>query len=178
MGMKRSRKIGLGLLLISSCGAFGQAAETTIPRETQKGSVLEEAAPAGLVSPGIATSDIYREIDDPNTGVRWLLMRNQEHPAGPGRLIQVKPVASSSGKPGSLAAEVPAPALPVIHAGDTVTVEEKTAVVDAHLEAVALGPAAKGSSFEVRLKIGGKVLRAVALGPGQAAIQGETEARR
>ena len=41
-------------------------------------------------------------------------------------------------------------------------VEEHTAVVDARLEAVALGPAAKGGEFRARLKIGGKVVRVIA----------------
>ena len=57
-------------------------------------------------------------------------------------------------------------------------VEEHTAVVDARLEAVALGPAAIGSPFEVRLKIGGKVVRVVALAPGRAALAPQAEARR
>ena len=71
----------------------------------------------------------------------------------------------------------PEPLLPVIRAGDRLIVEEHTAVVEARLEAVALGPAASGSPFQVRLTIGGKVVRAVALGPGRAAFAAETEAR-
>ena len=35
---------------------------------------------------------------------------------------------------------------------------------------VALEPAAVGAVFEVRLTIGGRVVRAVALGPGRAAL--------
>jgi flagella basal body P-ring formation protein FlgA len=58
----------------------------------------------------------------------------------------------------------------VIRAGDRLIVEENTAVVEARLEAVALGAAAPGSTFNVRLRIGGRVLRAVALGPGRAAL--------
>ncbi len=66
---------------------------------------------------------------------------------------------------------------PVIRAGDRLIVEEHTAVVDAALEAVRLNPAALGSTFKVRLKIGGKVLRAVALGPGRAALAAERGVR-
>ena len=55
---------------------------------------------------------------------------------------------------------------PVIHAGDVLIVEEHTAVVEARLEAVALGPAAAGAIFRARLKIGGKVVRAVAVSAG------------
>jgi flagella basal body P-ring formation protein FlgA len=64
---------------------------------------------------------------------------------------------------------------PVIRAGERLIVEESTAVVDARLEAVALGPAAIGSPLNVKLAIGGKVVRAVALAPGRAAFQAETE---
>ena len=66
---------------------------------------------------------------------------------------------------------------PVIHAGDRLTVEEHTAVADAALEARALNPAARGSALEVRLAIGGRVVRAVALGPGRAAFQREIGGR-
>jgi flagella basal body P-ring formation protein FlgA len=61
--------------------------------------------------------------------------------------------------------------LPVIRAGDRLIVEEHTARVDVVLEARALNPAAAGSAFDVRLAIGGNRVRAIALGPGRAALQ-------
>jgi flagella basal body P-ring formation protein FlgA len=57
-------------------------------------------------------------------------------------------------------------------------VEESSPVVEARLEAVALGPAVVGSAFNVRLKIGGKIVRALALAPGRAALALEMEARQ
>ena len=54
-----------------------------------------------------------------------------------------------------------------------VIVEEHTAVVEARLEAMALGPAAVGGAFRARLRMGGKVVRAVALGPGRAVLEPE-----
>jgi hypothetical protein len=51
-----------------------------------------------------------------------------------------------------------------------VIVERNTAVVEERLDAIALGPAVKGSTFEVRLQVGSKVFQAVALGPGYAAF--------
>jgi hypothetical protein len=66
---------------------------------------------------------------------------------------------------------------PVIRAGERLIVEESTPVVEARLEAVSLGPAAVGSPLDVRLKVGGKVVRAVALGPGRAALRAETGVR-
>ena len=116
-----------------------------------------------------------REIDDPHTGERWLLVRNDLNPGGPGRMVlvgglrnSVDGVAPRVGE--QTVADVPQP---VIRAGDRLIVEEHTALADAVLEARALTPAAQGSALNVRLTIGGKVVRAVALGPGRAALQPE-----
>ncbi len=134
-----------------------------------------------IVAEAPAITQVVREIDDPHSGARWLLLRNREHPAGPGRLVLLGERENAAGRRdlgvrGDLAAEV-APLPPVIRSGDRLIVEEKTAVVEARLEAVALGPAAPGSAFRVRLSIGGRVARAVALGPGRAAFLPELEAR-
>ena len=119
-----------------------------------------------------------REIDDPHTGERWLLVRNDENPGGPGRLVRI---AAGGNVPDGTAlrrAEVTESAAPpIIRSGDRVRLEEHTAVVDAVLEARAMTPAAAGAVFNARLTIGGKVVRAVALGPGRAAFQAETGAR-
>jgi hypothetical protein len=58
-----------------------------------------------------------------------------------------------------------------------VIVEEHTSVIDARLEAVALGSAAVGAEFKARLKIGGKVLRVVALAAGRAEMTPGSEAQ-
>lgn len=61
----------------------------------------------------------------------------------------------------------------MIRAGDALIVEEHTAVVDARLEAIALGSASKDAQFKARLKIGGRVVRVTALGPGGAMLEPE-----
>lgn len=126
----------------------------------------------GTSSLGAAGGELYREIDDPNLGDRWLLERNAQVPGGPGRLVRAGTAWSA---PGQITA--PAAALPVIRPGDRIVVEEHTAVVDAVLEARALRPAAVGGIFEARLAIGGRVVRVVALGAGRAAFAPPTEAR-
>jgi hypothetical protein len=136
--------------------------------------------PASIQSPAQgAPGEIVREIDDPHTGDRWLLMRNEQYPGGPGRLVRIAArriePGGASGRAAGPAGE--APPLPVIHAGDRLIVEEHTAVVDAVLEARALNPAIAGTAFDARLTIGGRVVRAVALGPGRAALQPETGVR-
>jgi hypothetical protein len=105
-----------------------------------------------------------------------MLLVDGEHPAGPGRLVPVS---------GSELAAHPDPQktglrrgpAPTIRPGDRVVVEEHTTTSEAYLEAVALGAAALGSSFNVRLKIGGKVVRTVALAPGRALLAPPAEAR-
>lgn len=121
------------------------------------------------------TWEVVREIDDPHSGTRWVLKRDSSHPAGPGRL---EPVADFEEKiaRGEPLAAVRRP-VPAIRAGDHLILQEDTAVVEVRLEAVALGAAVVGSPLKVRLKIGGVVVRAVALAPGHAALKQETEVR-
>jgi len=99
-----------------------------------------------------------REIRDPNTGLSWRLERDTRNPAGPGRMVAAAQDPMAQPKP------------LVIRSGDAVLVEERTPIVEGSLEAVALEAAAAGSRFNVRLKIGGGVVRAVALAPGRAAL--------
>ena len=114
-------------------------------------------------------SEVLREIDDPATGGLWLLERDRDRPAGPGRLILIRRGAPLTvGKAGNVNPDVPIAAPPVVHAGDLLLVEEHTPVVDAQLEAVAMEPAAKGGILRARLKIGGAVVRVVVQSPGHA----------
>lgn len=130
-------------------------------------------APAGHV-PALAvrmetarSGQVLREIVDPATGNRWLLERDADHPGGPGRLVLAgRERMARENEPGQ-ALEAGGPP-PLIRAGDRVVLVAHTGVMDAELECVALGPARLGSVFPVRLKIGGRVLEAVALGPGMA----------
>ena len=126
-----------------------------------------------------APGEVLREIDDPQTGDRWLLMRNAAFPGGPARMVRIA-VHGQRIDPAQLAASgVNDATLPqvVIRAGDKLLVEEHTAVVDAVFEARAVAPAAVGTEFEVRLTIGGMVVRAVATGPGRATIKSSSGVR-
>ena len=124
-----------------------------------------------------------REIDDLQTGERWLLLRDGVHPGGPGRLTLATGLPDNGrvdGKGrGAGAKPLAAGSRPrvAIRGGDRLVVEENTAVVAVHLEAVALGPAAPGGSLQARLEIGGKVVRVVALAPGRAELMPQTWGR-
>jgi hypothetical protein len=176
-----------GLMAISAT----LAAQSPAPARSRAQSILSFGSPASVsntvlgtqaqgFAPGeLVPGEIVREIDDPHNGDRWLLVRNAETPSGPGRLVRIAAHSNESGGTAGLAAHAPEETvqLPVIHAGDRLTVEEHTARVDATLEARALAPAAVGGSLDVRLTIGGRVARVVALGAGHAAFQTETGAR-
>jgi hypothetical protein len=167
--MRTGRIIVWATALVAMAGplAYGQAAAATVagPRFliTSLAPVAAQAVPAG---------DIVREIDDPRNDDRWLLVRDGSHPGGPGLLLLVSAVRVQSRQVGPELVAQPI----IIRAGDHVIVEENTPVVEARLEAVAMGPATAGSPFIVRLTMGGRVLRAVASGPGRALLQ--EEARR
>ena len=124
-----------------------------------------------------------REIDDPLLGSHWLLLRDSDHPGAPGRLIWAARMQSDVrvSRPGREAEEnsltIAPPLRPVIRGGDALIVEDETGVAKARLEAVALGPAAVGSTFEARLKIGGTPVKVIALAPGRAKLALQIEVR-
>jgi hypothetical protein len=150
-------------------------------------SVHIGSASAQMAAPTEGSSHAHvqavREIDDPHSGFRWLLLRDSIRPGGPGCLVPVAdpegdvPVPIESQSRTSSARIVHPPAPPVIRGGDRLIVEENTGVVEARLEAVALSPAAVGFSLQARLKIGGKLVRVVALAPGRAALAPQIEVR-
>jgi hypothetical protein len=131
-----------------------------------------------------AASQIIREIEDRKTGDLWLLTRSLADSAGPGRLVRVAAGAQKNGdyqaeKAKDTTRSVIGHTEPhlQIHAGDALIVEEHTAVVDARLEAVALAPAISGSILRARLRMGGKVVEVVAVGPGRAVLAPEGPVR-
>jgi hypothetical protein len=113
--------------------------------------------------PVCAACAVVREIDDPHTGQQWLLMRNPANPGGPGILVFRKSIPEDSRLEGAIVR-----LHPVIHAGDKITVEQSNAKFDLWMEGVALSPAALGVPLRVRLVLSGKVVEALALGPGRA----------
>lgn len=155
-----------GMFLLAAIEAPGQEA-----RPVASGSRSQISAQVMVQSSRVSPADIVREIDDPHTGDRWLLMRDASHPGGPGRLLLVSAARIELRQTGLEAETVP----PVIRTGDRVIVEENTAVLESRLEAIALSPAIAGSALNVRLILGGKVVRVVAAGPGRAVFQGENQ---
>jgi hypothetical protein len=129
--------------------------------------------------PAPVSLQAVREIDDPHTGDRWLLERGAGAPGGPGRLVRVGPAIEEFRQSSNrvtvshplIQAALPELQLAVIRPGDRLVIEENTPIVEARLAAVALCAAQPGAVLNARLEIGGKVVRARALGPGRAELE-------
>lgn len=118
---------------------------------------------------------IVREIDDPHSGVRWLLLIDPQHPGGPGRLVPAAAVGNERMQSKAEGQKAEAPQQPVIRAGEKLIIEEHSPSIDARLEAIALNPAVVGGTLTARLAIGGRVVRAMAVAPGRALLAPEKE---
>ncbi len=121
------------------------------------------------------TREIVREIDDPATGDRWLLERDAQHGAGPGRMVLLQQEMARPAPAGNFVGLTSSgsdtgASSPLFRAGDHLIVEEHTRVLDAVFEAIALSPAREGETFRVRLSAGRRVVKAVAVAPGRAML--------
>jgi len=155
------------ILVTAAPLAFGQAAASSTSRPRH---LIFSSAPVSTST--VRGNEILREIDDPRNGDRWLLVRDDSHSGGPGLLVLV---SADRLQPRQAMPALAAAQPPIIHAGDHVIVEENTAVVEARLEATAMSPAQAGSPLNVRLTMGGKVLRVLAAAPGRAVLQKEVQ---
>ena len=134
--MKRTEILQIGFLLAVAPVTVGHA---------QQATAMDSANP--VMPPA---EEVLREIDDPALGDRWLLVRNPQNPAGPGRLLRFHDegaggLANRNEELSAVVAEAQAlalplvslpvvrPALPVIKNGDRIVVEEHTAVADMRL---------------------------------------------
>ena len=114
-----------------------------------------------------------REFDDPATLQHWILIRDVERAAGPALLVKDSQHFGCEfiavGKGNSPAAvQERFSTLPIIHAGDRIILSEHGINFDAELEATALDAAAAGDSLRVRIKFGGRTVRAIAVARGHA----------
>lgn len=178
-------RLGAALMALAPVSALcGQGGDAPATARLDPGTRVLPSSPApGQIEVSAPVLPV-REIDDPHSGARWLLLRNRNHPGGPGRMVpaagfrkEAQPDRQAEVSSFTAPAFDPQTHRPVIHAGDRLIVEQDTAVIEARMEAVALGAAAIGSSLNVRLRIGGKLLRVVALAPGRAALPPEPEVR-
>ena len=161
----------MAVLLVVVCQSSAQtgSAPGSVAQMLVSGSLANSPTAPSAYAP--AQGEVLREIDDPHTGDCWLLLRDPSHPAGPGRLVLA--AFGMRSLPASVQAHSEAP-LPVIRSGERVVLEGHSAVADVRLEASAIGPARMGESIQVRMTIGGRIVKAVALGPGHAVVQEAT----
>src|ERR1700743_2877202 len=125
---------------------------------------------------GRARGRVVSERTDPATGARWVLMQDAEPSAAPGRWVLAE---AGDEKAAGASREATRQKL-VIHAGDRIVVEERTAVMRARVEGTALESAGDGGALQTaedagelraRLTIGGQLLAVRAIAPGRAEIR-------
>jgi len=156
--MKTQETIDFGALAglaLAAVLAVLNAANAQLP---SSGAIVQRGQTTACTS-----CTIVREIDDPHSGQHWILMRDPAHLGGPGVLMAEESVPNSGWLAGGIAR-----LHPVIRAGDRLTVEESSAKAYLRLEGIALSPAAPGAQLHVRLALSGKVVEALAVGPGRA----------
>lgn len=115
---------------------------------------------------------VIRSIEDPATHQSWLVVRDKRRPAAPARLVGPRAFPESESRSTEESRVLLRAQLTrkVIHSGDSLIVDQHTSVVDARFEATALSAAEKGQLLTVRLKIGGRIFRVVAVAPGRAEL--------
>ncbi|MGA9668589.1 MAG: hypothetical protein WBQ94_05230 [Terracidiphilus sp.] len=169
---------GWGISMLTLAAVPWSLGQTAKPDETTGRALVSSPQPGHVPVAGqieVATSgEIFREINDPKDGTRWLLSRDVNHPGGPGVLALAERVAGPVQRLATGALPAQAILAPIIHAGDRLILEEHSAAVDSRLEAIAMAPGALGSVFPARLSIGGKVVRARALAAGRAVLEPES----
>jgi hypothetical protein len=169
-----SSAAGLAGSVIATMG-FLTCAALPVASQNKRGSCSDAMVTVSAAASPCATQEIVREIDDPATGGRWMLMRDAGNPGGPGRMVLL-----AQGTPSPTTARAPVEyagsnfdrtvSAALIHAGDHLIVEEHTRLIDASLDAVALAPAREGQTLRVRLSISGHVVKAVAAAAGRATL--------
>jgi hypothetical protein len=134
------------------------------------GTVAHAAALAGEVEGqfrGELRGEIHNEIADPCLGHHWQLVIDPIHPDWPGRLILLDQNAQNTQNtqnrnqsdnrvqtgPKRSVSDMQSM---VIRAGDRVTVDQDSGVLDARFEAVALESAWAGEKLRVRLIVAGR----------------------
>lgn len=116
-----------------------------------------------------------RLIDDPGTRRRWLLVQQFTRPEAPAMLLPIADgqlcsmlfVAESEWRlPNANHNRL----VPIIRPGDSVLLSEDSPTTEARLEAIAIESAGPGQALTVRLKLGGHLLRAIAVAPGSVLL--------
>jgi len=89
-------KTGSGLAMTLGIGVLTLLAAPMTCAQTPAVAGPDSGAQVMFSSGGLASDEnpgqgvpgeIVRELDDPHTGDRWLLVRNDQFPGGPGRLV-------------------------------------------------------------------------------------------
>lgn len=138
------------------------------------------APPAFRLDDNTGDWRVIRSFEDAGTHQSWTVVQDKKQPAAPARLVgaAILPTAGRASAEESGEESLQMASRLIIHSGDSLIVDEHTAIVDARLQATALGAAAQGERLRVRLKIGDRIVPAIAIEPGRAEILSPTREAR
>lgn len=130
------------------------------------------APPASRLYDNTGDWRVIRSFEDAGTHRSWTVVQDKKQPAAPARLVEaaIHPTVGRASAEESGEASLQMASRLIIHPRDSLIVDEHTAIVDARLEATALNAAARGERLKVRLKIGDRIVPAIAVEPGRAEI--------
>ena len=159
-----------GLVMIIAVSCFAQSQSQNADSDRSRDARSTDSSNQFIRNPRRVVS----AFDDRSTNLRWLLVEDEDHVSGPGRLLPIQTSRQGSETAGGEAARSKWPGVALVRflikAGQQVVVEEHTRALDARFEAVALESALAGSKVKVRLKLGGKTVDAVAEASGLVVI--------
>src|ERR1035438_2936422 len=81
MGMRIAPIIDAVVVALAMAAPMAHAQATRAADSGPRVMISSPGPSSAYAAPG---GDLVREIDDPRNGDRWLLMRDESHPAGPG----------------------------------------------------------------------------------------------
>ena len=124
------------------------------------------------IAPGFGA---VRVVEDHSSHRQWLVERNLERPGWPGRVVPLRQQLlcgdeaslrrNSTGKRMAGGASDM-----VIRAGEALIIVEDTKAAHAELTAIAVSNGRRGDEISARLRSSGKLVKAIAAGPGRAAL--------
>jgi hypothetical protein len=137
------------------------------------------SAPGGV---GLALAKSHARQEPGLIGSCWTLEPNAAHPEGPGQWREERERGGCGTAPhagnreGLTPGTARIPVRPIIRSGDRLTIEDDSDRVETRLQGVALGSAAPGEIFPVRLPTTQSEMRAIALSSGRARLVNRTGA--
>jgi hypothetical protein len=171
------KQINLIFVIFVGLSALPSPCQSKMEFKPESG--LECPADADALSGSLQRIHREQVVEDFGTHQCWLLKRNLNRPAVPASWILLPDghfcaLLNRRARGEALGKNSPKLPIPLIRAGENLTLSEHTPVSDMRIEAVALGQGRVGEIIMVRTKIVGRPLRARVTAPGEVRLLADT----